>query len=253
MKKFFSCAMALTACALSAQVTLEHSYSTTGGYNDTQKSYAFFTDNGINYYTTNNQNQIMFYNASHSLYKTVTLPLGANFELTKVILVTDKFFNTNAELEFLVVSNNYSEGTFEQKMTLYSENAVNIKEFGDRFTADAIKISDSAFKLVVSQDSSGDNLYDIYSVAGTLSTQQQQMLIADNQVYPNPTSNRINITNPMLDGESGTVKIYAVTGAKVMEQPATGSEKNITLDVSALNSGNYIYKINNHSGKFIKK
>lgn len=245
--------MALTASALSAQATLEHSYLTTGGYNDVQKSYAFFTQSGINYYTTNNQNQIMFYNASHSLYKTVTLPLGANFELSKVILVTDKFFNTNAEIEFLVVSNNYTEGAFEQKMTLYNENAVNLQEFGDRFTADAIKISDSSFKLIVSQDTSGNNLYDIYGVAGTLSAQQQQMLVSDHFVYPNPASNRLNITNPMIDGESGAVKIYTINGAKVLEQPVNGSEKSIMLDITGLSSGTYIYKINNHSGKFIKK
>jgi len=253
MKKFFSYAMALTASALTAQVTLEHNYLTTGGYNDVQKSYAFFTDSGINYYTTNNQNQVMLYNASHVLYKTVTLPLGANFELTKVILVTDKFFNQNPKIEFLVVSNNYTEGAFEQKMTMYDEDAVNLQEFGDRFSADAIKISDTSFKLIVSQDMSGDNNYDVYGVPGVLSVQQQQMRIADNQVYPNPASNRINITNPMLDGESGSVKIYTVTGTKVLEQPANSSEKNITLDVSALASGTYIYKVNNHSGKFIKK
>lgn len=253
MKNFYLWAMALTASGLSAQVTLEHNYVSTGGYNDVQKSYAFFTESGINYYTTNDQNQIMLYNASHSLYKTVTLPLGANFELTKVVLATDKFFNTNAEIEFLVVSNNYTDGAFEQKMTLYNENAVNLQEFGDRYTADAIKISDSTFKLMVSQDMSGENLYDIYGVAGTLSTQQQQMLVADHFVYPNPASNRINITNPMTNGESGAVKIYTINGTKVLEQSVNSSEKNIMLDVTGLSSGTYIYKINNHSGKFIKK
>lgn len=253
MKKFFFYAMVFTASLLSAQVTLEHNYLTTGGFNDVQKSYAFHTDSGINYYTTNEQNQIMFYNSTHTLYKTVTLPLGANFELTSVILVTDKFFNQNPKIEFLVVSNNYTEGAFEQKMTLFDEDAVNLQEFGDRFTADAIKISDSSFKLIVSQDKSGENYYDIYSVSGVLSLQQQEMLVSKGFVYPNPTSNMININNPITDGESGSLKIFTVSGTKVMEQSVNRNEKTIRLDVTGLSSGTYIYKVNNHSGKFIKK
>ncbi|MGK4567049.1 hypothetical protein [Flavobacterium sp. 3HN19-14] len=100
MKQLFLSAIALTTSALSAQVTLEHNYVTTGGYNDTQKSYAFFTDNGINYYTTNDT-QVMLYNASHVLYKTITLPLGESYEITKVILVTDRFFNSMQKLNSL--------------------------------------------------------------------------------------------------------------------------------------------------------
>jgi hypothetical protein len=253
MKKILFYAMTFATSALSAQVTLEHSYVSSGGYNDSQKTYAFFTDSGINYYTTNEQGQVNFYNASHVLYKTVTLPLGTNFELSKVMLVTDKFFNADAKLEFIVVSNNYTPGDYEQKMTLYNEDGLNLQEFGARFTADAIKISNTEFKLIVSQDQSDSNNYDIYSVSGVLSTQQQQMIAANHPVYPNPATSRINITNPMPDGENGSVKVFAVNGAKVLEQTVNSNEKTINLDISGLASGTYIYKVNNHSGKFIKK
>jgi len=254
MKKILLYALAFVSPALLAQVTLEHHYVSSGGYANEVKSYAFFTAAGINYYTLDgNASQVKFYNASHVLYKTVTLNLGAGFEMVSLMMPTDGFFNTNPKIEFIMVYSNYQEIPGITKMTLFDEDGNNLQEFGDRFVADYIKISDTSFKLIVSQDQSFENEYDIYNAPGILSVQQQQMLTSGTNAYPNPTANRINISNPMLNGENGAVKIYSVTGAKVLEQPVNGNENTISVDVSPLSKGTYIYKINNHSGKFIKE
>ncbi|MGK4567048.1 T9SS type A sorting domain-containing protein [Flavobacterium sp. 3HN19-14] len=152
-----------------------------------------------------------------------------------------------------MVSNNYSGNDWLQKMTLYNEDGTNLQEFGDRYTADAIKVSDSAFKLIVSQDKSGENLYDIYAVSGFLSAEQQEMLTVGSKVYPNPATNRINITNSLPAGENGTVQIYTLGGAKVLEQAVSGNNPTIALDIESLSSGTYVYKLNNRAEKFIKK
>lgn len=66
-------------------------------------------------------------------------------------------------------------------------------------------------------------------------------------VYPNPAANVINIRGV----ESGTVTIYSIVGAKVMETVlADGANK---IDVSALNPGVYVIFINGKSVKFAKE
>ena len=51
------------------QITLEHSYST-DGFNNNVQTYAFHTDNGLNYYTLNTtENKVYLYNSNHYQYE----------------------------------------------------------------------------------------------------------------------------------------------------------------------------------------
>jgi len=60
-------------------------------------------------------------------------------------------------------------------------------------------------------------------------------------LYPNPATSTINI-----DGNEGTVEIYNMTGAKVLED--TGS----VIDISGLSAGIYNVVAGNKSGRFVK-
>lgn len=251
MRKYLLLGLGLIGTSVFGQVTLEHSYES-DGYNDNAKLYAFFTANGLNYYTLDDvANQIKFYNASHILWKTVSVNPG-NYRISGMSLVTDGLFNADSKVEFILqVQNN--EIPYDAKMTLYNEDGTNLKEFGDFWIAKVVKASDTQFKLIVTEDQGSDNAFDVYSLPGTLSVLQQQAILPQQSfAYPNPSSNKINISNPLLNGENGTVKVFAANGAKVMEQEASGSQKTITLDISQLSKGTYIYKVNNYTNKFIK-
>lgn len=233
------------------QITLEQTY-TTEGFNNFPKSYAFHTDNGLNYYTVNSiENKVLLYNASHVLYKTVIPNLGSGYNISTLYLATDKLFNSNQNLEFIVVSSNDLLGS---KMTLVDEDGVNLFEFGDRWEANVIKNSDTNYKLIVSTDKQSPNYYDIYNLPGTLSILQQQY-ISNNQLfgYPNPTSNRITIINSLKSGENGKLEVFDINGKKVMQKNVSGENGEISLDVTELSNGVYIYKLNGQTNRFIKK
>ena len=251
IKLFF--ALAIASVAASAQVTLEHTY-VSECFQSEQRNYAFFTDNGLNFFTINeSENKVLLYNASHILYKTVTINPGAGFSIDQIQLATDKLFNSNSKIEFIVSSHNYDLPNDQTKLTLFDEDGVNLHEFGNRSTALVIKVSDNVFKLLVSEDTSGSNTYDIYGLSGSLSVQQQDNLSSKLTAYPNPTSNRINISNPGFGKENGTLQVFTISGVKVLEQSASSAEKTISIDAANLAKGVYLYKINGYSSKFIKE
>lgn len=233
------------------QITLEHTYITEG-FNNFPKTYAFHTDNGLYYYTINElENKVLIYNSSHVLYKTVNLTLDSGYTINTIYLATDKLFNSNTNIEFIVVSGNGTPNS--SKMTLFDENGTNLFEFGNRWEANCIKNSDTSYKLIVSTDKSSPNNYDIYSLSGTLSVLQQQAF-DKNQFfgYPNPTSNKITIMNPSKGGGNWKLEIFDITGKKVMEKNVLGNETEINLDVTNFENGVYIYKLNGKTNRFIK-
>ena len=63
-------------------------------------------------------------------------------------------------------------------------------------------------------------------------------------VFPNPVSHTLNIQG--VD-ENTLLEVYNLTGKSVIK------DKGIELDVTSLNQGTYILRINNQYVKFIKK
>lgn len=75
-------------------------------------------------------------------------------------------------------------------------------------------------------------------------------------IYPNPTTNILNIQTEEILPENTTAIVYDVTGKRVLQTPLINSNIN-SINVSNLNSGVYILQIDgsnlSHSYKFIKK
>lgn len=67
-------------------------------------------------------------------------------------------------------------------------------------------------------------------------------------IYPNPATNYITLGN-LSDGEN-EIAIYSVSGNCVMAFEAKGSTQ--TIDVSALDKGMYLLKLNSEVFKFTK-
>ncbi len=91
---------------------------------------------------------------------------------------------------------------------------------------------------------------------GDYSQKYQKILFAETQtgveelgitsvfVYPNPVVNTLNIQG--VD-ENTPLEVYNLTGKSVLK------DKGTELDVTSLNQGTYILRINNQYVKFIKK
>lgn len=232
------------------QVTLEHSYTSEMGYDGNN---VFYTQNGISYYTFNTTtNAISFYNSTHTLITTTNIPTDANYQPNGIFLITDKLFNSDNSIEFILLSQNTNypaNGLDYWKMTLYNDAGTVIQQFGNKTVASVKKGNADTYKLVVSSP----GVYDVYSLTGTLTVQQQTLLNKSSFAFPNPTSDNITISSKLSNGETATLEVFSINGTKVVEKEITGNDTGINVDVSNLSSGVYIYKINGETNKFIKK
>ncbi len=240
------------------QATLENSYNSdwTSNQNDWAvlnstggTLNAFNIESGIYYYTLQIPwdnlaiNTMKIYNEQHTLIKTINFTTRPR----RIHFITDKLFNQDNLFEIL-----YDDNT---NLYLINENNNLIQTIQNRQFARIIKTSSNKYKLVASANSPNNTLiYDVYSLSGTLSLFQQEIYLKNSFVgYPNPTESFINITNKLSNGENAILEIFDTNGKKVMVKNVTGGNNEINLDVTELNSGVYIYKLNGQTNKFIKK
>ena len=241
------------------QATLENTYTTKDV--NYQQSNAFKTDAGLNYYTVEGTNIMKIFNSSHSLTNTITIPIDSGYEISGIYGATDKLFNNDALIEFLVFTriDNASGQTF--KLTLVNQNGTILQQFGDRGDAQIIKGIGGQLKLITiknlfdSNPSAPNSFYDVYSLPGTtLGTVLLNKNASSFFGFPNPTENYITITNNLENGQNGTLEVFDTNGKKIMQQNVVGEEYGkINLDTTELSNGVYIYKLNGQTNRFVKK
>jgi len=240
--------MLAIATGMSAQISLEHTYTGTGSsHNNFPETFAFFTDSGLHYYVIND-NVVNIYDGNHNLTTSVTIPLQSGYEITAGFLFTDHLFNSDDNIEFVLTT--YNSSTHIYNMSLYDENGSVLFDFGNEWEPYVIKVDDTTYKLLVIA-TDAPNSYKIYSLPGTMTAVQQYTYNRRIIGYPVPTNNRLHISNALGDGERSVLYIYNLAGQMLMQKEVEGS--NINVDVSGLPGGNYIYKIGGYTGKFIKK
>lgn len=160
------------------QANFEHSYTTNHLSEDSDWEtiekgllYSFNTQNGLFYFTFNiNTNTLKFYNQSHSLTNTIILPETPQ----KIHYITDKLFNNDDLIEILYTTD-FNSG---HNTKLINENGVLLQTFSDRPYVRLTKDNTNNFKLIVSNVSSSNYLltYDVYSLSGTLSSNQEDLI-----------------------------------------------------------------------------
>jgi hypothetical protein len=235
------------------QATLEHSYAS--GIIQFENKNVFLTTSGLNYYTLDETiNELKIYNETHSLIKTIQFPVTSGYSFKNLLLISDKLFNADNLIEFIVVGYNQSTSTY--KSTLINENGVILQEFGNRAEAYVIKglTGNSKLVTILSGFYTGTKYYDIYSLPGSLLNVLQNKLANKSLIgYPNPAANKIAFTNPLKSGEKDVLEVFDINGKKVLQENVSGESKEINLDVTNLTRGIYIYKINGETNKFIKE
>lgn len=255
MKKItYLVAILLLSGFANAQATLEHSYATS--VLDYDKSNAFQLDSGLYYYTVDNLNVLHIYNSNHEVYKTITIPIEANYSINKIAAITNKLFNTDEYLEFIVISEYYTGNTTLFSTKLIDESGSILQDFGNRNEISIIK-QNTTYKLITDLEppftGNGGFLYDVYALPGTT---LGNILAKANKstVYPVPANNVINLFNDSNDlQKSGKIEIFNIEGKKVISKNVETGEKNISINITDLESGIYLYHFNNTSGKFIKR
>ncbi len=243
------------------QATLENTYNSSDiNYDQTN---AFKTDAGLNYFTVEGTNILKIYNSSHTLSNTITIPIDSGFEINGIYGASDKLFNTDALMEFLVfteMTNPPSTSFATYKLTLINQNGTVLQQLGDRGDAQIIKGTSGNYKLITIKNRSDYNpatinsVFDVYSLPGTtLGTVLVNKNASSFFGFPNPTENKIAITNNLENGQNGNLEVFDINGKKVMQKTVVGENAEINLDVTELSNGVYIYKLNGQTNRFIKK
>ena len=255
MKKKYFTYLLIAISSISLGQTLETTY-TSSGYIERQPNYAFIANNQTNYYTLDwTKNEVKLYNNSHKLYKTTTLNLENGTEMRELYLASDKLFNSDSKIEFMLKSRQISS-PYKSKFTVFNEDGDKIFTFTNGEEFKLIKTPDNNFKLLISEELANEQeiLFKIYALSGTLSTDQENLLNKVGVIqFPNPASETINITNPLMNNENEKIQVYDINGRKVLEKNIIGNGKNIELDISKLSEGLYNYRIREFGNKFVKE
>ncbi|TAJ12034.1 T9SS C-terminal target domain-containing protein [Marinilabiliaceae bacterium JC017] len=235
--------IALSFFAISAsfgQVTFEHTYQVGEEFN----SHNAFVVNDILYYYSNDKNNVYLYNEQHELIKTITLENTAS--LQKILIPSDKLFNTDSKIEFIAYF--FSEST-QDNLRLYNEDGLMIKDLGKCSKAYYIKAPDNTYKLFTYSE--GTNTINVYGLEGSLTSIQEEILKKSIQAYPNPAKNYINIPINSKTNEKTTLTITNQNGSVIKQKEVEPNETVIKVNTSEYNKGVYFYNHQTNSGKFI--
>jgi hypothetical protein len=246
MKNHLSYILILFCFSLFGQ-TLEKTY--TSNHYD-KINYAFFINDELNFYTIDRtNNEVKFYDSSHNLFKTIIIELKNNWDFLSIYTITDKLFNSDSKIEFIVRSRD--SGIPYTNLTVFNEDGEEIFEFELVDDFKLIKTPENTFKLITTSFYNNNKIdYKVYNLSGTLDASQETLLNKDIIQYPNPTSKNLYLKNIDIKNKGSFLEIFTIDGKKVLTKNIKQSETYI--DVSNLSKGVYYYKIGRYSHKFIK-
>lgn len=248
MKNLLLLSTILICAVSSAQAVLEHSYWTS--QLPEGRNY-FYTEDGLKYLIFDGGSNIFqIFNDQHILLKTFTAPFDNAPLLIRDIFVTDKLFNNDSKIEFLVSA----QEDPVVRLLLFDDDGNILQEFPGRRAFKILKNNDNEYKLITTDINPFMLLdfMDVYSLIGTLSVNQQNLLRQELLLQPNPASDFVRITNNLQSGQTGVLSIFTLGGAMISQKTIHFNDE-IQLDVSSFASGTYLYNFNGDSGKFIKK
>lgn len=263
-----------------AQIFHEHTYATNSRVN---LNNSFPGDDGnMDFYVINGPQGgpytlDLYDGQTHLLYKSMPMPPSYTGNANNYIYFTDSelpqyfiskhLFNDDDLIEFVTCVqyfNPFGNGVSAPKIIISNEEGTIIREIFDRYAPRLAKTGDNTYKFLVSNGLHGVSSplmgsysveIDVYSLPGTLNLGQEEVYLAGKnfQGYPNPTSNKITITNHESLTENTELEIFDMTGKRIKSQNVASGTTDIEVDASELSAGVYLYKINGVTGKFIKK
>lgn len=241
----------LLALSGKAQINLEHTF-----HSITWQTVPFITAEGICYYYVNySTHQMTIYNPDYSVRSTIELTVPSGHEILYLVYVSDKLFNTNNSIEFLLVTVAYSPDV-DRTMRLYDEHNTLLKDFGDRHAVYVIT-GDNESKLIVSSvvynelTPTEEITDEIYSLPGTIPNGFQESDPMNALVYPNPSGTLVSLPYTLNGMQQSTMHIYNLNGQLIDHKTIDSSFNRIQLNVDDYLPGIYIYEYNGISKRFV--
>lgn len=224
-----------------AQITLENYYQ------DGVVKYVKFHNIGEKYFVHEKTNsKIKIYNLNHSIYKTIDIPASQPSQYYTVLLLSDKLFNIDSDIEF-VINNNKSTPEFFKVYKEDGTELLSLQNFSVYEEDNYIFNTANGTKLVVGTDSCK-----VYNLGGSYIGSINRNNFKNGNIfdsYPNPTNNftRIDYQLPSEINE-GLIIIYDTNGNQVKFFNVDNSFDHLMLTTTDLQSGTYYYSLKTKNG-----
>jgi len=216
--------------------TLEHQFNTDYCqiYQVSENEYVY----GFIDYTTNLFN---IYSLDYSLIETIDITPDSGF-IAGVINLSRTLFNSDSKFEVL-----YSWSTIHSfGIKIRNEDDTEIFSLDTGWGVFFFNTNQGS-KMVV-QLVEGQHKFNIYALYGTILNTDKTDLYSENIVYPNPSTDKINISAKIPENEDNLILSIFTTGGRLVDQINVSSkDKPIQIDVSKLQPGLYMYRIHNES------
>ena len=227
MKKNVLLAAALAVGVLglgntNAQIELLRTFETRPWYNDQYD---------VRIYATNS-NPVKIYNEDFSLRKSVYLDLPDGYSYLYFYNFSEKIFNTDDKLEFLV-EYNPSNG-----LRLYNEDGVMLKDFGGIYSHEIHCTSNGEYRLTVVKNNS---ITEVYKLPGR------------GNIATSIAKKATELAYKLRPGETATMKIYDARGRLIDTKQVDYVFSKILLNTTNYSRGVYVYEINGLAKKFTVK
>jgi len=247
MKRIVLLTIYLFALKAGAQVTLEHSYDGQGVV-----AHLEFQDDKYALLEAT-ANRCRIYNADHSLYRTVNLPVPSGVTINSLQHVTDGLFHTDALIEFSYTYYMVSGGSVVYETRVANENGQVLVTVNGASAAYVDHIGDSwKFIAWIYDYSASPPIADtrIYSLPGHLVTnaQMQDFRNPEKLPYPNPACESIYLSYKLIGRNDGRMIITNAAGQTFKVLDLGPDFDGINLQVNGFPLGLYFYKVEGGSG-----
>jgi hypothetical protein len=251
---------------VSAQITFENSYpNTDDGFWDKEFGLVNLGNSNYKYYFVDKGNsQITLYNLNHTVYKSITIPIGG----TKyhIAYLSNSLFDCDTtDVEYMLTTSYINTATYtriydENGTLLFNENSsvsIECKPLCSgtitSFPKEVIFNTPNGTKMILGYT---DGSTKIYGLCGTLSTvsikdvnnlNESELQLFD--AYPNPSSNNVRIDyNLPKDVDEGEILIFSIQGKLIKKYRVDQQFNHITISNNELSTGTYYYQLKTSLG-----
>jgi len=241
MKKLLLLAgMVMAGGAVQAQITQERTYSSIvepGKLSTGDVKYATYV------YSTATTGQVRIYNLNHSVYRQVNVTVPSGALVDAITYVSDRLFNTNAGLEFVLNLRNVSTSVYNG-MRIIDENGT-VLLARDTTSYPLIYNTPNGTKMLVTYYNNGAGSSKIYALGGTLTALKvaSSATAADALPYPNPTAANIQLPYTVAAGQVAHLIVRDATGRQVASYRVDNTFDHLLFSARGLSPGVYFYTV----------
>lgn len=249
MKRFFFALFCtLSVASLKAQIVPEYTFT------GQSVAYTQLPTAGYKFYAMDVTNsKCIFYNADHSIWKSITLSLPANHYLVDFAYVSEDLFNNDNAIELLYVSyyydSNLGYGTYETRIANES-GTVLLSVPGGGYSAIYNALNGAKLFIWVYDYSQtiATTTTKVYTIPGQLAT-----AIADppynpgltvSSAYPNPSNGQVTIPYELpAQLNEGVLRIINEQGITIQSYRIDHTFTNLVIPAGSLPKGLYVYRV----------